>query len=106
MAFFVSVVESVKAQTPVVSGTATVADGATTTLTCTSASSPLVEAVYQWKEDGTTVDGAFSNTYTTPSISMESNGITYTCAVMVDGVTSDESTAGVTLEGMFITYQF
>ena len=94
----VIVVEPVKAQTPVVSGTAEVTDGSSTTLTCTSSSS-LVEASYVWKVDGVTVSGATSSTYTPPNAAMDSSGRAYTCAVIIDGVLSDESTTGVTIKG-------
>ena len=88
----------VKAQTPAVSGTAVVTDGTTTTLTCTSASS-LTGASYVWKQNGGTVAGAVSSTYTTPSVTMSNHGDTYTCAVTFNTVTSDDSTTGITLTG-------
>ena len=87
-----------KTQTPVVNGTATVTDRRTTILTCTSSSS-LVEASYVWKVDGVTVSGATSSTYTPPNAAMDSSGRAYTCAVIIDGVLSDESTTGVTIKG-------
>ena len=93
---------SVKAQTPAVSGTAVVTDGTTTTLTCTSASSPLTSASYVWKQNGNTVAGAVSSTYTTPSVTMSNHGDVYTCAVTFNTVTSDDSTTGVTLTGLLI----
>ena len=91
---------SVKAQTPIVNGTATVTDGSTTTLTCTSASSLSGES-YVWKKNSATVTGATSSTYTTPSVTMSSNGDVYTCAVTFNSETSDDSASGVTLTGRF-----
>ena len=89
-----------KAKTPVVSGTATVTDGTTTTLTCTSASSPLTGASYVWKQNGVTVTGATSSTYTTPGVAMSNHGDAYTCAVTFNTVTSDDSSTGLTLTGI------
>ena len=92
----------VKAQTPAVSGTAVVTDGTTTTLTCTSASSPLTGASYVWKQNGVTVTGATSSTYTTPSVTMSNHADVYTCAVTFNTVTSDDSTTSVTLTGNLV----
>ncbi|XP_070181334.1 serine-rich adhesin for platelets-like [Littorina saxatilis] len=88
---------SVKAQTPTVSGTSSLTDGDTTTLTCSSASSPLSGASYEWYADGIAVSGASSSTYTTPVVSMSDDGKVYTCKVVFNAVTSDISSTSVTL---------
>ena len=90
-----------KPQTPTISGTAVVTDGTTTTLTCTTASS-LTGASYVWKQNGGTVAGAVSSTYTTPSVTMSNHGDVYTCAVTFNSVTSDDTVSGLTLTGEFI----
>ena len=91
---------AVKAKTPSVSGTALLTDGTTTTLTCSSPSTPLTTATYVWKQNGNTVAGAVSSTYTTSSVSMSNHGDTYKCAVTFNSVTSDDSATGLTLTGV------
>lgn len=90
-----------KAQTPTVSGTSSLTDGDTTTLTCSSASSPLSGASYEWYADGIAVSGASSSTYTTPVVSMSDDGKVYTCKVVFNAVTSDISSTSVTLTGEY-----
>lgn len=76
-------------------------DGDTTTLTCSSVSSPLVGATYEWYADGIAVSGASSSTYTTPAVSMSDDGKVYTCKVVFNTVTSDISSTSVTLTGEY-----
>ena len=96
----VSFVVAVKAQAPTVSGTSSLTDGDTTTLTCTSASS-LSGATYEWYANSNLISGATSNTYTTPAVSMSDDGNVYTCKVIFNAVTSDISSNSVTLTGSF-----
>ncbi|XP_070181311.1 serine-rich adhesin for platelets-like [Littorina saxatilis] len=88
---------SVKPQTPIINGTASLMDGESTNLTCSSASSPMVNATYEWYADGIAVSGASSSTYTTPAVSMSDDGKVYTCKVVFNAVTSDISSTSVTL---------
>lgn len=95
--FFVNV--AVKAQTPTVSGTSSLTDGDTTTLTCSSASSPLSGATYEWYLGGVLISGATSSSHTTSAVSMSNDGNVYTCKVTFNAVTSDISSNSVTLTG-------
>lgn len=90
---------TVKAQTPTVSGTSGLTDGDTTTVTCSSGSSPLSGATYEWYANAVLISGASSSTYTTPAVSISDDGNVYTCKVIFNTVTSDISSTSVTLTG-------
>ena len=92
---------SVKAKTPFISGISLVQDRSTTTLTCTSLTSPLTGAIYLWKQYGMLSTKTSSNTHTTPSVTMSNHGDVYTCAVTINTVTSDDSSNSITLTGTF-----
>ncbi|WP_368857668.1 immunoglobulin domain-containing protein [Thiolapillus sp.] len=89
---------SVKPQTPTVSGTSSLTDGDTASLTCTTASSLTTGVTYEWLLAGTAISGATSSPYTT-AVTMSDDGNAYTCKVTFNGVTSDVSSNAVTLSG-------
>lgn len=95
---------AVKAQTPTVSGSSSLTDGDSTTLTCASASSSLSGETYEWYENGILVSGATSSTYTKASVSMSDDGKAYTCKVIFNSVTSDVSSNSVTLTGEYTCF--
>ena len=89
---------SVKPQTPTVSGTSSLTDGDTASLTCTTASSLTTGVTYEWLLAGTAISGATSSPYTT-AVTMSDDGNAYTCKVTFNGVTSDVSSNAVTFTG-------
>ena len=89
---------SVKPQTPTVSGSSSLTDGDTASLTCTTASSITTGVTYEWLLAGTAISGATSSPYTT-AVTMSDDGNAYTCKVTFNGVTSDVSSNTVTLTG-------
>ena len=90
---------SVKPQTPTVTGTSSLTDGDTASLTCITASSLTTGVTYEWLLAGTAIPGATSSSYTVSALTMADDGSAYTCKVTFNAVTSDVSSNTVTLTG-------
>ena len=90
---------SVKPQTPTVSGSSSLTDGDTTSLTCTTASSLTTGVTYEWLLAGTVISGATSSVYMVSAVTLSDDGNAYTCRVTFNSVTSDVSSNEATLTG-------
>ena len=64
-------------------------DGESITLTCTSSTAGVTS--YVWKQDGSTLSGQTSQTYTIAASAIGSDEGSYTCLAYVDTVASDPS---------------